>query len=86
MPPPTPASLLKRIKQAEDDLERTNHAFAWTSDANLKYVKDRIGHVKRLEERVAKLNAQYRELEMKSRTHGGRRTRRRHRTRSTRRR
>ena len=86
MPPPTPASLLKRIKKAEDDLERTKHAFAWTRDANLKYVKDRIGHVKGLEATLAKLNAQYRELEMNSRTHGGRRTRRRHRTRSTRRR
>ena len=86
MPKPTPASLLKRIKQAEDDLGRTKHDYNWGRDAKLKYVKDRIGYVKNLEATLAKLNAQYRELEMNSRTHGGRRTRRRHRTRSTRRR
>lgn len=80
-------ALLKQIKQAETDLERTNHASAWSSDANLKRIKpqDRAAKKKELEARVAKLNAKYRELETNSRTHGGRRrTRRRHRTRSTR--
>ena len=81
-------ALLKQIKQAEIDLERTDHASAWSSDANLKRIKphNRAAHIEKLKKRVTDLNAKYRELEMKSRTHGGRRTRRRHRTRSTRRR
>lgn len=80
------AAMLKKIKQAEDDLGRTKHASAWTSDPKLKRIKpqDHAAHIKKLEKKVEDLNAKYRELEMNSRTHGGRRTRRHRRTRSTR--
>jgi acyl-homoserine lactone acylase PvdQ len=80
------AALLKKIKQAEDDLGRTKHDYNWGRDAKLKYVKDRSGYVRRLEATLAKLREKYSKLEMNSRTHGGRRTRRRRGTRSTRRR
>jgi len=80
-------ALLKKIKQAEDDLGRTKHAHAWTSDPNLKRIKpqDHAAHVAKLEKKVADLNEKYRKLEENSRTHGGTRRRRRG-TRSTRRR
>ena len=77
-------ALLKKIKQAEDDLGRTKHAHAWTSDPNLKRIKpqNHAAHVEKLKKKVADLNEKYRKLEENSRTHGG--TRRRRRTRSTR--
>lgn len=81
------AALLKKIKQAEDDLGRTKHDYNWGRDAKLKYVKDRSGYVRRLEATLAKLREKYRKLdEEHGRNSGGRRTRRRRGTRSTRRR
>jgi hypothetical protein len=78
-------ALLKKIKQAEDDLVRTKKDSNWSRDANLKYVKDRSGYVERLEAKLAKLREKYRKLEEEhGRNSGG--TRRRRGTRSTRRR
>ena len=80
------AALIKKIKQAELDLVRTERESNWHNDANLRYVTDRAAHVKNLEVRLAKLRERYRELDEKhGRNSGG--TRRRHRrNRSTRRR
>jgi len=80
-------ALEKAINKAEFDLGRTKHAHAWTSDRDLKRIKPQhhAAHVEKLKKKVADLNEKYRKLEEDSRT-GGRRTRRRHRTRSTRRR
>uniref|UniRef100_A0A6C0AKF7 Uncharacterized protein n=1 Tax=viral metagenome TaxID=1070528 RepID=A0A6C0AKF7_9ZZZZ len=82
------AALLKKIKQAEDDLGRTKHAHAWTSDPSLKRIKpqDHAAHVEKLKKKVADLNEKYRKLEEDSRTHGGTRRRRHSRRHHTRRR
>lgn len=81
-------TMLKNIKKAEDDLVRTEKESNWTSDSKLRRIKphDRAAYVANLKKKVAALNAEYRELELNSRTHGGTRRRRRgtRHTRSTR--
>lgn len=69
--------LEKDIKAAELDVGRTKHESNWHNDANLRHVRDRAAHVKKLEAKLAKLRERYRKLDEEHvRNSGGTRRRR----------